>query len=151
MVLNFLPMAEYPEDQENAKYIMYAHGFQKGIQTGSLVALVSGGFYALVRGKPKFPTMLKWSSVGIIVGPSIVIPMIAMKMNGKTAIEWQDRAWRLQRNEGQISVDTASDAGLIVGGLLYPLLSNFRVSLLQGAAVGCAANVVGYILITAMK
>ncbi|RFU29574.1 hypothetical protein B7463_g6792, partial [Scytalidium lignicola] len=42
---------------------------------------------------------------------------LPIMMRGKEEIEWQDRAWRLCENEGQMSMDDSTYVGMGVGAV----------------------------------
>jgi hypothetical protein len=95
------PPAEYAEDQKNASEILYFHGVLKGIQTGSIVGFGLGSLIGLVRKQPVIANAVKSSAVGLCLGSMIVPAMVYAKMKDKELIEFQDRAWRIQRNQSQ--------------------------------------------------
>ena len=144
MVLENFQKFEYPEEQTNSRKIMYLHGVEKGAQTGSLLGLGIGAIYGFIKKKPIFLAATKGSGVGIVVGSLLVMPMIAGRMHGRSEIEWQDRAWRLQRNQGQLRADYSSNIGGLLGVAIGPLL--FKVPILSGAGLGSAVGVLGSIM-----
>jgi hypothetical protein len=60
-------------------------------------------------------TLLSWTGMGGIIGFGAVAVMLPMMMRGKEEIEWQDRAWRLLANRGQVEVDEWSLCGVGAG------------------------------------
>ncbi|KAI8892033.1 hypothetical protein BC833DRAFT_506762, partial [Globomyces pollinis-pini] len=100
------PMAEYTEDQMYPKTIMYTHGLIKGAQAGPIVGAGIGTFWALYKRSP-IP-ILRGATIGLITAPAVTCAMIYGRMMSKEDIEWKDRAWRLQRNNGQLLVDRYS-------------------------------------------
>lgn len=80
---------------------------------------------------------------------TIVLPI---RMAGKERIEWQDRAWRLLENKGQVEVDTWSSIGMTAGfGMTAVIMRRNALRLevwkhlVGGAALGNLAGVVGYL------
>jgi hypothetical protein len=70
-------------------------------------------------------------------------------MRGRSEIEWQDRAWRLLQDEGQISVDrwgavgTAADLGAGVAAIgSRALMHDWRLAM-GVAGVGSCVGVIG--------
>lgn len=81
--------------------------------------------------------------------------MLPMMMRGKEEIEWQDRAWRLLANRGQVEVDEWSLCGVGAGvvGLMWarkrgPDLKGWRraVRVVGGAGLGSLAGIGGLFL-----
>ncbi len=72
-------------------------------------------------------------------------------MWGREEIEWQDRAWRLLENEGQMSVDDWSLAGMAVGVGLAVLaarrgaivIKNRPMAVIGAAGLGSLAGTEG--------
>ena len=66
---------------------------------------------------------------------------LAGRMRGREEIEWQDRAWRLLENEGQMSTDDWSLEGMVVGVALAVLAARRGVIVIKNrpmAVVGAA-------------
>ena len=73
---------------------------------------------------------------------------LAGRMRGRAEIEWQDRAWRLLENQGQLECDDWTYAGMAAGTLGAVLARPPTVSLARGlvggAGLGSFAGFVGY-------
>jgi hypothetical protein len=103
MVLNLFPKADYPEDQRFPHTILYLHGAMKGSQAGSFLGLGIGSLVSLAKHrKIVLQTAAQGAGIGLLTGTALLFPLIASRMHGKDEIEWKDRSWRLQRNQGQV-------------------------------------------------
>ena len=119
----FYPHSELPEDQKYSKVILYSHLAHKGLQVGSIIGGLSGLFSYFVTKAGKASglsrSFSKFSNIGALSGPIIISGVGYLQMRGKEKIEWQDRAWRLQRNEKLSTVDAFTDVS-VLGSLLLP-------------------------------
>lgn len=142
MLIDSFPRAEFAEDQQYPHGILYLHCGLKGAQLMTTVGATSGILFAAWRGKSLLITAARYASLGVILGPLMGVGMAAAAMKGKTElIEWQDRAWRLQRHADQNKIDNYGAIGLLAGFLSAPLM---RVSFLSGAGLGIATGVVSF-------
>jgi hypothetical protein len=106
-------------DIDLSHVILYGHGLLKGIQTGSILGVLSGSLLFLKRSKlPLFSYVKRYARGGQIVCGSLVPLSIYFKMKDKENIEWQDRAWRLVNNNNQNGVDNACIVGALLGSAL---------------------------------
>lgn len=70
------------------------------------------------------------------------------RMSGKEEIEWQDRAWRIQENKGEVDTDWwvlgGGSVGAVGGGLLAARRGQIPVgvgkAVLGGAGLGMATG-----------
>ena len=73
---------------------------------------------------------------------------LVARMWGREEIEWQDRAWRLLANAGQMEVEEWSLAGMGAGVLAVVMRKGFREGgwrrVVGGAGVGNLVGVLGY-------
>lgn len=88
--------------------------------------------------------------MGGIIGFGAVAVMLPMMMWGKEEIEWQDRAWRLLANRGQVEVDDWSLCGVGAGvvGVMWARSREFDRQgwrsagrLVGGAGLGSLAGI----------
>lgn len=69
-------------------------------------------------------------------------------MRGREHVEWQDRAWRLLANRGQVAVDAWTVGGMLLGGGYGAVLARTRplgaTGVLGASGLGGALGVAGY-------
>ena len=121
---------------------MFTHTATKGTQAGSFVGFLVGGIIGLARKRSILGTAATFAGYGFASGPLVSIGMTVGRMYGRDKIEWQDRAWRLQRNVNQQTVDSFSGVGMIAGGFLGPVLG---LTFLSGCALGTLTGLAGYV------
>jgi len=66
------------------------------------------------------------------------VPALAARMHGREPIEWQDRAWRLLGNQGQVSTDEWGSIGAVGGAV-----AGWRVAAAGGGGRGRWKEVLG--------
>jgi hypothetical protein len=113
----YFEQSETAEGQQNAEAILYIHCAHKGMQFGAGLGTVLGVLIHLFGFRPGSRPISTLSNIGAMTGPLASMGLCYGKMRGKDKIEWQDRAWRLQRNQRQNTVDQFSE-GALLGGLL---------------------------------
>jgi ElaB/YqjD/DUF883 family membrane-anchored ribosome-binding protein len=124
MALNYaVEKVNYAEDQSFAHLILYVHVTHKTAQAGSVLGAALGCLIGLVRREP-FVAIKTGANLGLLSGLALGPAMTWGKMRtAQHEIEWQDRAWRLQRNQTQNIMDVGSEVGLaaalLVGGSPY--------------------------------
>lgn len=141
------PTAAYAEDQKSSRAILTTHVIYRGFQTGVAVALISAGTrsaFNRIRGRsPQAPLSVATAAPtsalatgtvhaslarsagrsGLVTAAvfAVALPFYMYKVGGETAEDrdyaWKDRSYRLLYNEGQVSVDRWSIAGMAVGGV----------------------------------
>lgn len=65
--------------------------------------------------RPLSLRLLRSSGYGGLVGTLFLATGLAYQMYGREHIEWQDRAWRLLENKGQVEVDDWMGLGAVAG------------------------------------
>lgn len=112
-------LSESAEEQKNAETILYTHCAHKGMQVGAGVGSILGVLIHFFGRRNVNSHPIRFlSNLGAVVGPLASMGLCYGMMAGKEKIEWQDRAWRLQRNQRQITTDRCSE-GALLGGLLF--------------------------------
>ncbi len=173
----FFPHPPYAEDQPYAYTILTTHVLHRGIQAGALLGATAGLSYSTYRyfrpaatataatttassaaAMPQkfraliLPTTLRSTGIGATFGLSLIAIGLEARMWGREEIEWQDRAWRLLENEGQVSVDDWSLGGMAVGVVGLALLAARRgavaikrrpMAVVGAAGLGSLAGTVG--------
>jgi hypothetical protein len=146
------PHPPYAEDQPLARTILTTHVLTRGIQTGSLLGLVTGtSLHTLRRFNILTPsthtlitTLLRSTGVGAAVGFGLMAVATPMRIWGREEIEWQDRSWRLLENKGQVECDDYTYPGMAVGLALAAASQRGRALGWRGAAAGAGlGSVVG--------
>jgi Protein of unknown function (DUF1757) len=130
----YFPHTAYAEDQPYPHTILTTHVLHRGFQAGALLGCTGVLSYTAYRRyvqPPKeairassaaqgmrntlLPNTLRATGIGATAGAALMGAMLVPRMWSKEEIEWQDRAWRLLENEGQMSVDDWSLEGMLVG------------------------------------
>lgn len=152
--LRFFRQAPYAEDQPHARTLLTAHVSHRMLQTGALlslpIGLASSAFSARRAGAHIKRSVLlagipRSAGVGALIGLTLGIPVTFGQMHGREEIEWQDRAWRLLGNRGQVEVDAWSSVGFLIGGMLAARRGGTGlVRMVGGASLGNLAGVGGY-------
>lgn len=156
----YFPHPEYAEDQPYARTILTTHVLHRGFQLGAFLGCVGGLSYSTYRylrptvppapaPQPTFrnlflPTTLRVTGTGATAGLGLMILGVTARMWGREEIEWQDRAWRLLENEGQMSTDDWSLEGMAIGVILAILtarrgmiaIKNRPLAIVGAAGVG---------------
>ncbi|KAJ6260883.1 hypothetical protein Dda_3544 [Drechslerella dactyloides] len=118
------PTSDYAEDQKLPHFILTTHVIHRGMPIGAFISSVIPltSRYILRRPAAKmlpFSTMLlRSNSTGLLVTSGLMVAMTWGRMAGRPLIEWQDRSWRLLRNEGQCQLDDFSAAGGVTGAVV---------------------------------
>jgi hypothetical protein len=153
---SLFPHPPYAEDQPYARTILYLHVMRASAMSFSFLSLFRFPASLIAARYRKTPVdyntilarTLKTASRGLVVGTAAGALMTWGRMKGREEIEWKDRAWRIQENNGEVNTDWVTfgaAAGGAVGGLVaarkgvIPLTVGNAV--LGGAAVGMASGV----------
>ncbi|KAJ3193954.1 hypothetical protein HK101_003753 [Irineochytrium annulatum] len=120
-----VPIAHHADDQKNARLVLEGHVAHRFIMAFSTIATVGSlGSRPFVK-LPKrglAPTVLRANAIAVVAGSAVGVLVTEMKMRSEPEIGWQDRAWRLLQNPGQLELDdTTVTTGVLGGvfGLLY--------------------------------
>ncbi|KAI9678286.1 MAG: hypothetical protein M1817_006231 [Caeruleum heppii] len=157
----FFPHTPYAEDQPLSRTLLTTHVLHRGFQVGTTLGLLAGGTRTLIlplvrSSHPRLSTALvralveRSAGVGALAGTAAVMVMLPMKMWDQTEIQWQDRAWRLRENEGQMEVDDWSLTGTAAGALLVGWKTMRGEAgrwkrIVGGAGMGNMTGVLGYL------
>lgn len=152
-------MAEFAEDQQFPRLILYSHVVHRMVNFSAGIAVISTGAHLAYRKlrPPSDPTkyailqqpfaksLVSASSKSVLIAPVLGVIATTLVMRNKTLIEWQDRSWRLLANNGQNLTDKWSIGGIVLGGALGTLVSRrYKVSLPKAvagsASLGCLAG-----------
>lgn len=153
------PIAEYAENQEFPRVILYTHVIHRMVNLSTGIAVISTGArfaYRKLR-PPSDPTkvailqqsitksLVSASYKSMLIGPAVGAIATTLLMRNKALIEWQDRSWRLLSNNGQNLTDKWSLGGLVIGGALGTVVSRrYKISLPKAvtgsAGLGCLAG-----------
>jgi hypothetical protein len=132
--MDLFPHSDYPEDQKYSRNILYTHVALKGMQLGAVGGMVLGGLVGLVLRKRIVGSAMMFSNKGAFLGPFLTTAMLYQKMKDSDEMGWNDRAWRLQRNEKQNTIDVFT---VLLGLAGYPFRSSgLGISLGISLAVG---------------
>jgi Protein of unknown function (DUF1757) len=153
----YFPHPPYAEDQPFSRTILTTHVLHRGFQLGALLGCAGGLSYSAYRylrpptsatPAPQWgfrnlilPTTLRTTGIGATAGLGLMALGVTGRMWGREEIEWQDRAWRLLENEGQMSTDDWSLDGMVVGATLALLAARRGVIVIKNrplAVVGAA-------------
>lgn len=157
----FWPHTPYAEEQPHSTAILTTHVLYRGFQTGAIIGPAVGAaryafpiIFRKTSSTPRtslLPVLLRSTGTGAVWGTAILAVMLPIRMWGREDIEWQDRAWRLLENKGQVDVDDWGLVGTALGGL--GLLArragvrglSWRVGV-GGLGMGSTAGVLGYMI-----
>jgi hypothetical protein len=117
--------APYAEDQQNARPILYLHVARASAMTFtffSLFRLPITIIRAQIRKAPVVMSAviartLQSSSRAFAIGSAVGVFMTWGRMRGREEIEWQDRAWRILGNRGEVQTDWATVSGIGAGAV----------------------------------
>ncbi|CAM1508205.1 Fc.00g050530.m01.CDS01 [Cosmosporella sp. VM-42] len=146
----FFPHTPYAEDQPLSKTILTTHVITRTITMSTIIA--SGitttrqliPYFRPVTTIP-FPTRLLFSaSTGTLIALGLGAAMTAGRMNGREEIEWQDRAWRLIENPGQVEVDDWTYIGMGAGAAMGAVRGGGWRAVTGGMGLGSVLGMVGY-------
>ena len=146
----------YAEDQRWSHFVLISHVLERGFQSGALFGAIYGaGRHLYLRRSPsKQPPfnvrVFRSMGVGSAVGVGLMTLGLSARMLGQEHIEWQDRAWRLLENQGQVECDRYSAAGaatVAAVGISRQGLNpaNWRM-LVGGAGFGSLLGIAGYMI-----
>ncbi|GFF39598.1 conserved hypothetical protein [Aspergillus lentulus] len=145
----------YAEDQPYPHLILTTHVLDRGFQAGSVLGVAVGIVRALRSRTPNLSAasiITRSTGSGAILGALTMAIVLPIRMAGKERIEWQDRAWRLLENKGQVEVDSWTTIGMVAGSgttavitRRNPLRLKVLDHLVGGAALGNLAGVVWYL------
>lgn len=161
------PHPAYAEDQPLFRTILGTHVLHRGFQTGALIGLLAGTVRPLLpRKQPPTtttattsglkplllrPLLERSTGMGAVIGTGLLAIGLGVRMYGREEIEWRDRSWRLQENEGQMLVDDLSIAGMVLGGGASVALMRRNGEKLAwrrvvgGAGIGSVAGILAYL------
>ena len=146
MLALVLPRSDYADDQKNSGLILYTHVAHKGAEVGCVLGALAGVFLHWRLSRSGSTSSIHSTVVGQVnkvgllglgLGTLAGLAMTRHRMSTRqTPIEWQDRAWRLQRHPTQNVIDAGADVGLAVGvlvgqpvlGVLGGLVGGFATS-----------------------
>lgn len=153
------PIAEFAEDQQFPRIILYTHVVHRMVNLSAGIAVIGTGARLAYR-KLRPPTdpmkyailqqaftksLVTASYRSMLIAPTIGAVATTLLMRNKNLIEWQDRSWRLLANNGQNLTDKWSLGGMVIGGALGTVVSRkFKISLPKAiagsAGLGCLAG-----------
>lgn len=158
-ISQLFPIAEYAENQEFPRLILYTHVMHRMVNLSAGIAVISTSVHLAYRKlrppsdpktvvilqQPFAKSLVNASFRSMLIGPAIGAIATTLLMRNKTLIEWQDRSWRLLQNSGQNLTDKWSLGGMVIGGALGTVVSRkFKISLPKAvtgsASLGCLAG-----------
>jgi hypothetical protein len=122
-------------------------------------AAASASSAASVLRAPLTTRLLRSTGTGTAIGFGLLTIGLGARMWGRDTIEWQDRAWRLLENQGQVETDDWTFAGMGAGlvGASALALSQLRAQgpaaevarigwrgVIGGAGLGSVLGMIGY-------
>ncbi|KMU77132.1 hypothetical protein CISG_06170 [Coccidioides immitis RMSCC 3703] len=115
------PHPPYAEDQPHSHIILPLHVIRAGLTVGSILSVVSATIFTAAK-QPRTVSvyttrLITYASRGSVAGMLAGAGMVTFKMRGREEIEWQDRAWRLLENKGQMEMDRWVPAGGVLGAV----------------------------------
>ncbi|KAF2689328.1 hypothetical protein K458DRAFT_413632 [Lentithecium fluviatile CBS 122367] len=120
------PHTPYAEDQPSAHAILYTHTIRAGAMAGTFLSLFTAPASLLISryryntplaSATFIPRLLSHSGRGLLFGALFGAAATYGRMTGREEIEWQDRAWRLHENRGEMDTDFVALGGAGVGAL----------------------------------
>ncbi|EAS37338.3 uncharacterized protein CIMG_02692 [Coccidioides immitis RS] len=150
------PHPPYAEDQPHSHIILPLHVIRAGLTVGSILSVVSATIFTAAK-QPRTVSvyttrLITYASRGSVAGMLAGAGMVTFKMRGREEIEWQDRAWRLLENKGQMEMDRWVPAGGVLGAVAcvvaarrgkVPSLGTGTAAL-GGLGLGVAGGAAGY-------
>lgn len=116
MVLELLPKAPKPSEQTNSEAIVYLHTSIKGLELGLVLGSTIGILYSLIRQRKVNPSKVsQFINYGVglgIVGTTI---MTYSRVSQSDLAKNQSRAYRLERNPNQNTIDNFTLGGMLLG------------------------------------
>ncbi|OAK98089.1 hypothetical protein IQ06DRAFT_349810 [Phaeosphaeriaceae sp. SRC1lsM3a] len=118
--------AAYAEDQGNAHSILYLHVMRASAMSFTFVSLLRFPFDAARARYQKTPidttTLLtrtfRSSGRAFVLGTAAGALATWGRMRGKEEVEWQDRAWRILNNKGEMQTDWVTAGGVGAGAVV---------------------------------
>ncbi|KAF2036047.1 hypothetical protein EK21DRAFT_83770 [Setomelanomma holmii] len=153
---SLFPHTAYAEDQPNAHAILYLHVMRASAMSFSFISLFRFPASLLNARYRKAPIdmrtvtarTLQSSGRALVLGSAVGALMTWGRMRGKEEIEWQDRAWRVLENKGEVKTDWVAMGGLSAGaaaGLVAArrgvLPTSAGNAILGGAGAGAAVGI----------
>ncbi|KAF3901650.1 hypothetical protein ABW21_db0207491 [Orbilia brochopaga] len=137
MVLDaaIFPTSDYPEDQPLSQVILTTHVIHRGIPIGAFISSAIPLTSRYILRRPAAKALPLSNSTGLLVTSGLMVAMTFGRMAGRDQIEWQDRSWRLLRNEGQNQLDDFSATGAVTGAV-YGIAARGSLPLWRGLAGG---------------
>lgn len=148
----YFPHTAYAEDQPLSKTILSTHVITRTITLSTIIASGITTTRQLIpyfrpagANLTPFATRLVLSaSTGTVAALGIGACMVAGRMFGREAIEWQDRAWRLRENLGQMETDDWTYACMGLGGAVgLKTVGGWRGAV-GGMGLGSVVGMLGY-------
>lgn len=147
--------APYAEDQQNAQAILYFHVARASAMSFtffSLFRLPITIIRAQIRKSPvdmsaTVVRTLQSSSRAFAIGSAVGALMTWGRMRGREDIEWQDRAWRILGNKGEVQTDWATIGGIGAGAVAGAVAARRGVvpssvgkAMIRGAGAGSSVG-----------
>lgn len=148
--------AVYAEDQQNARPILYLHVMRASAMSFTFISLFRfpASFLNARYRKTSVATSavaartLRSSGRAFVIGSIVGALATWGRMRGKEDIEWQDRAWRILENKGEVKTDWVAVGATSVGAVAgYTAARKGQIPLsvgkaiLGGAGVGSAVGI----------
>ncbi|KAF1916897.1 hypothetical protein BDU57DRAFT_517291 [Ampelomyces quisqualis] len=122
---SLFPQAAYAEDQRDSKSILYLHVMRASTMSFTFFSLFRFPFAMARAHYRKTPVDLPvlvartLQSSGRAFALGSVVGALATwgRMRGKEEIEWQDRAWRILGNKGEMKTDWVTVGGVGAGAI----------------------------------
>ncbi|KAF2830037.1 hypothetical protein CC86DRAFT_285578 [Ophiobolus disseminans] len=123
---SLFPHPTYAEDQPRASAILYLHVIRASSMTFAFFSLAQFPFTLLRNSYRKTSTSIstlvartiQTSGRAFVIGSVVGALATWGRMRGREEIEWQDRAWRILENEGEVNTDWAVLTGATGGALV---------------------------------
>jgi hypothetical protein len=120
---SLFPHAPYAEDQTNAHSILYLHVMRASAMSFTFfswfripITLASARYRRIpIDMSAIVARTLQSSGRAIIAGSLAGVLATWGRMRGREEIEWQDRAWRILENKGEVRTDWAVLGGMGAG------------------------------------
>jgi hypothetical protein len=117
--------APYAEDQQNSHTILYLHVARASAMSFTFFSLFRLPITIIRDQIRKAPTdmsaviarTVQSSSRAFAIGSAVGVLITWGRMRGREEIEWQDRAWRILGNRGEVQTDWATIGGIGAGAV----------------------------------
>ncbi|KAH7399008.1 hypothetical protein DE146DRAFT_514925 [Phaeosphaeria sp. MPI-PUGE-AT-0046c] len=148
--------AAYAEDQTNAHSILYLHVMRASAMSFTFLSLVQFPFDAARARYQQTPADLttlltrtfRSSGRAFVIGTAAGALATWGRMRGMAEVEWQDRAWRILNNKGEMQTDWTTAGGLGAGAVVGvaaarrgALALSTGNAILGGAGVGSSIGI----------